>query len=124
MPTAPPRPCRWPGCPALVSEPRERFCEHHRKEHKRQADREYDRRRPSSAERGYDADWQRLRRMMLAEQPLCVMCLDEGRVTPATEVHHRDGNPRNNDPANLMPLCKPCHSRITNREQGGRVWTR
>lgn len=25
------------------------------------------------------------------------------------DVHHRDGNPKNNDPDNLVALCKRCH---------------
>jgi hypothetical protein len=28
---------------------------------------------------------------------------------PAELVHHRDGNPRNNDPANHERLCRRCH---------------
>ena len=126
MPIAPPRPCRWPGCPALVSEPRERFCERHRAEHKREADRRTDERRPSAARRGYDRDWRRLRRMILAERPLCVMCLAEGRVTPATDVDHivplAEGG--TNDPANLRPLCRMHHARRHLREGKGRVWSK
>ncbi|WP_172838120.1 HNH endonuclease signature motif containing protein [Terriglobus roseus] len=45
------------------------------------------------------------------------MCLDEQRVTPATEVHHiipiRTDPTKRLDRSNLMSLCKPCHSRIT-----------
>jgi len=29
--------------------------------------------------------------------------------TENIEVHHIDGDRRNNDPQNLLPLCQPCH---------------
>ena len=37
----------------------------------------------------------------------CAIC---GRVG-YTEVHHKDKNPMNNDPANLVRLCKSCHAK-------------
>ena len=126
MPIAPPRPCRWPGCPALVHEPRERFCAPHRRAHKRDADRRTDERRPSSARRGYGRTWRELRKAVLASQPLCELCLREGRITPATDVDHivplRDGG--TNDPDNLRPLCRPHHASRHLREGKGRVWSR
>ena len=125
MPTAPPRPGRWPRCPALVSEPRERFCPTHRREHKRRIDRAYDQRRPTSAQRGYGANSRRLRAMVLAEEPLCRECLRQGRITPATDVDHivplaAGGT---NDRSNLQALCHSCHSKKTFRD-GGTVATR
>jgi len=33
--------------------------------------------------------WRRIRRRKLAVQPLCEVCLSEGRVHPAEVVHHR-----------------------------------
>lgn len=72
--------------------------------------------RPSAYRRGYDRQWRALREQVLAGEPLCRMCAERGRVTPAVEVHHtmpvrryphlrlvHDG---------LVPLCKPCHSSI------------
>lgn len=38
----------------------------------------------------------------------CARCGAEYRI----HVHHLDGNPRNNDPANLTPLCPSCHSTV------------
>lgn len=88
--------------------------------------------RESARRRGYDATWERLRRMVLAESPLCADPFGEhaavGRVEVATEVHHvvrlrvikgRDnGSTRAaNRRENLLPLCKSCHSRVTNEEK-------
>ena len=55
------------------------------------------------------------------QHPLCEMCLAKGIVTPAIDVHHRDsftnyeGLKRMEvalNPANLMALCKQCHSEL------------
>ena len=75
--------------------------------------REVDRNRGTTAQRGYGSHWQRLRKVILASEPLCRSC---GVI--AEEVDNIDGDSRNNDPANLRPLCKPCHSRRTARDQG------
>ncbi len=34
---------------------------------------------------------------------------------PATDRHHKDGNTFNNEPANLMALCRRCHMLIDGR---------
>lgn len=113
MPTSPPRPCSATGCPALVRGST-RYCA----AHARAEQRRIDERRGSSTERGYDWTWRtRIRPAALAREPLCRMCNDEGRVTAACEVDHIDGNSRNNDPANLRPLCKRHHSQRTARDQ-------
>ena len=86
-----------------------------------QARRQYDTWRGSSSARGYDRDWQKVRAAVLADEPLCRACMAQGRVTEATEVHHtrplREHPNSRLDRATLMPLCKPCHSGITVREQ-------
>lgn len=63
------------------------------------------------------ARWQRLRASILAERPLCVDCLALGRVTPATDVDHDDGDPSNNARSNLVSRCHACHSTKTMRER-------
>lgn len=73
--------------------------------------------RPSAAMRGYGHQHRRRRAAVLAKEPLCRLCAEEGRETPATEVDHIDGDPWNNDQANLRPLCKPHHDRRTYRDQ-------
>ncbi len=68
----------------------------------------------------YKGMWPKIRSHFLYAHPLCQVCLEEGRYTEATEVHHirplSDGG--THDPANLMALCKSCHSRITATEGG------
>ena len=72
-------------------------------------------RRGTAAQRGYDARWRRVRAWYLKRHPLCLDCQGEGRVAPATEVHHivalRDGG--THEETNLTALCKSCHSRRT-----------
>lgn len=63
--------------------------------------------------------WQRLRAVVLAEQPLCVDCLARGQVVPATDVDHDDGDPSNNARSNLVPRCHSDHSTKTMRERHG-----
>ncbi len=80
---------------------------------------DYDDRRGSSTARGYDKDWRRFRTQMLIEQPLCVDCEANGRITAACEVHHivklRTDPSLRLEPSNVMCLCKSCHSRRTYR---------
>ena len=80
-----------------------------------------DRAKRNRAKRCYPTDhptWRKLRLTVLAEEPLCRLCAQEGRVTAATDVDHINNNSFNNDRYNLQPLCKPCHTRKTNREDG------
>ncbi|HEY8450600.1 MAG TPA: HNH endonuclease, partial [Bacillota bacterium] len=102
-----------------MREPRERYCDTHRQQRKREQSRDYDRRRGTRQERGYDANWLKLRRIILAREPLCRPCREQGRVTPAEHVHHivplRAGG--TNDESNLMPVCQACHNRLTAEER-------
>lgn len=96
---------------------------------------ESDARRGSAHRRGYTAAWARYSRRRLIEHPLCVRCLAQGEVTPATVTDHvrpwRGDGRLFWDPANHQSLCKPCHDRKTAREDrrtlnegrpGGRRW--
>lgn len=65
------------------------------------------------------AAWRKLRAVVLAEQPLCPECRDQGLIVPATEVDHADNDPSNNSRENLVGLCKPHHSQKTAREMHG-----
>lgn len=57
--------------------------------------------------------WRHIRAVVLSMEPVCRLCWDEGRTTPANEVDHIDGDPGNNAMENLQALCKPCHSAKT-----------
>lgn len=78
-----------------------------------------------TAERGYGGRWQRERLRFLHANPLCVMCLNEGRVTPATVVDHiiphkGDQTLMWDSENNWQPLCKPHHdSDKQSQDKGG-----
>lgn len=65
--------------------------------------------------------WLKLRRDKITQCPLCERCKEEGRITPATEVHHivpvesgvslREKERLMFDPHNLRALCHDCHAR-------------
>lgn len=92
----------------------------HRTERQRKAD--IDKGRGTAAERGYDAAWRKLRAEFIAANPLCVDCLDQGRVTPTEEVDHVVSIRQRPDLrlvwSNLRALCRTHHSGRTAREQG------
>jgi 5-methylcytosine-specific restriction protein A len=103
--------CPIHGCVELVSNSR-RYCAMHTRE-RRPADT-----RPSSAQRGYDAEWEKIRAAYLAAHPRCSY---PGCPLPSTEVHHiiaiKDGG--THDEINLQAYCKKHHSRITAKAQPG-----
>ena len=109
MPKTPKRPCRYPGCPNLCESGV--YCEEHRKEWSPDA------LRGNAAARGYDARWRAARKRYLRRHPLCVMCLAEKNITPATVVDHiipHRGNQRlfwNQE--NWQALCKKHHDEKT-----------
>jgi 5-methylcytosine-specific restriction enzyme A len=74
-------------------------------------------RRGSASKRGYDRTWEKLRRVILERDPLCVFCLPEGRLIASHQVDHIkpiDERPDLRlDPANLRGLCDTCHSKRT-----------
>lgn len=69
----------------------------------------------TTAERGYDSKWRRLRATILDIEPLCRRCAGVDIATPAIEVHHIQpisvAPHLRLDPNNLMPLCVSCHDR-------------
>lgn len=70
--------------------------------------------RPSSAKRGYDYRWTKIRKQFLESNPLCYCCKRNNRATPATLVHHiiplRNGGTHNT--TNLMSVCRFCHAKL------------
>lgn len=75
-PFKPLHPCNYQNCPNLTAE---RFC----KMHKKKVEKDYEKNRGSSSERGYDARWHRTSALHLKEFPLCAKC---GKA--ATLTHH------------------------------------
>jgi 5-methylcytosine-specific restriction protein A len=113
MPERAPTPCNNNKCMGLV---RNGVCDQCGVQ-RRGKDRAYDRGRGTAAQRGYDTTWRKLRRMHLAQEPLCHDCKQRGVITVGVDVHHilakRDGGDNSAD--NLMTLCKSCHSVRTGR---------
>ena len=64
------------------------------------------------------AAWRKLRAQVLAEEPLCCDCLEQGRTEPSTDCDHIDGNPGNNERSNLAGRCHACHSTKTAADHG------
>lgn len=66
--------------------------------------------------------WKHLRLSKLIECPLCERCKEEGKITPATDVHHKitwqdkgqEWRTYAFDYENLMSLCEECHYAIHN----------
>ncbi|WP_319528974.1 HNH endonuclease [uncultured Cohaesibacter sp.] len=72
--------------------------------------------------------WKRIREQRLAADPLCVMCLAEGRTTVATVVDHRIPHKGDRELffsyANTQSLCETHHNRDKQRmEARGEVNT-
>lgn len=116
MPNAAPRPCTWPGCPALVHGASR--CPTHRRKVEQQ--------RGSAHSRGYTSAWTKARDAWLRLHPLCACpeC-DEGRkrYTAATVVDHKIAHKGDKrlfwDSSNWQSMAKPCHDRKTVIEDGG-----
>lgn len=114
MPLATLRPCRWPGCPALVERG---YCAQHRPPAELAAPRR------SAAIRGYGRRWREAARQFLREFPLCRCCEEHGQPAAATVVDHIVPHCGKAglfwDRSNWQPLCKRCHDRKTASEDGG-----
>jgi 5-methylcytosine-specific restriction enzyme A len=85
----------------------------------------------SRHKRGYGAEWDKLRKLVLErDEHLCQCrhCLAEGRTTIATEVDHIVSRAnaqalgwskaRTEDPSNLQAINSDCHAIKTQEEQG------
>lgn len=80
--------------------------------------------RPNAYQRGYGRRWSRLRSMFLAQHPLCMAILSDGRACAraASEVDHKERHQGDQqlfwDWNNLQSLCHSCHSTKTAKEVG------
>ena len=113
MPPIPPKPCKMYGCRAITTN-RNGYCDAHqdKAEQLEEQNKRYRQKRVSSAQRGYDSHWQRVRAWQLSEHPLCEICKHAAII-----VHHKDHNQYNNNPDNLMSVCRNCHERIHKRKR-------
>ncbi len=108
MPTRPNIPCTHPRCARLIPYGSQ-YCEEHAQMHCHDV--------KGTKEKGYDSRWRKARVRFLMLHPLCVKCLENGRIENATVVDHI--KPHRGDPiffwdqSNWQPLCKRCHDRKT-----------
>jgi 5-methylcytosine-specific restriction protein A len=108
MPNRLKRPCNHPGCPALTND---RYCEQHRKQERRR----HDEHRGTRQDRGYTAQWLKVRDLYLRRHPLCERCQEAGLVEVAVMVHHRQAIRQGGavlDVENLMSVCRRCHDEL------------
>lgn len=70
----------------------------------------------NSREKGGDSSTTFHRRAGKARKPVCERC---GRNATRLHVHHKDQNPANNAPDNLVTLCGSCH-RLSHARLKGR----
>ena len=101
------RPCAHPGCPALVHDPGQRYCQEHQAEEWRNQSRQ---RRAEGTHADYGPRWREIRARILRERPTCERC---GRVR-AVVVHHIVPRSQggSDDPINLQALCGLCHAQV------------
>lgn len=102
--------CTEPGCPNLT---RDNKCDTHKPIDTR----------PNAAARGYDARWQRDRKLYLQAHPTCILC---GRPSEIPDHHPHSradlvaAGVKDPDAwQHLRPLCTPCHNRETAKHQPG-----
>jgi 5-methylcytosine-specific restriction endonuclease McrA len=89
-------------CPSCRSIIRAADYRRHRQAHRQRPTRQ------ANGRSGSTRAWRQLRAQIIAR--------DGGRcrgcgTTERLEIHHRDGDWRNDDPANLVTLCVDCHPR-------------
>ncbi len=111
MPKRPNTPCKHPGCAKLVPYGSQ-YCEEHAPMHRHDV--------KGTKEKGYDSRWRKARVRFLKVHPLCVKCLEKGRLEKATVVDHiiphRGSKVLFWDENNWQALCKRCHDRKTRLE--------
>lgn len=127
MPSNPLRPCRAPGCSALVTSG---YCAAHARQSPRSCydatKRRDDPTLANAARIRSSATWQRVRRQILAAHPFCADPFGRHRALRgfARDVHHIKPLAERPDlafePTNLAPLCTACHRRIEAMERAGR----
>jgi 5-methylcytosine-specific restriction protein A len=75
----------------------------------------------SARQRGYGAQHQKLRKQLLAREPLCRPCQAKGQVTAATIADHIVPIAKGGaiyDISNMQPVCSDCHDAKTRKDNG------
>lgn len=94
-------PCKYPGCANLN-------CKQHTGHRPDN--------RPNFRQRGYGTAWDKLRKMFLRANPVCVDPDNNhlGQIVPATDAHHKIAKKDGGEDSfeNLMALCHSCHSKL------------
>lgn len=109
MPKAAPKPCSLGGCRALVRDGTGRCTEHQREQWVKF----------NPVKRITGRRLQAMRASLFSRQPLCVLCLAEGRATAATQRDHikplEEGGL--DDETNEQALCLACHDEKSKAER-------
>lgn len=116
MPTAAAKPCRHVGCGSLVRDG-SGYCDQHKAD--QNISKFADARRGSRQSRGYGAEWEKTRKLILRrDKGLCQPCREAGRCRPARQVDHKVPKFEGGTDAeeNLQSICVDCHKTKTAAE--------
>lgn len=105
------RPCNKPGCSVLTTGT---YCPAHAKA----AQPAWRTTTGSSTSRGYGSKWRKLRKEILARDPVCTLC----NRRPSEHVDHITSKAAggNDSPTNLRGLCEKCHKKKTAQDGAAR----
>ena len=116
MPVAAQKPCTYPQCKKYATS--KGYCQSHQTQIKL-----YDKERGNANQRGYNSQWRKEREYYLRDNPLCVACQRDNRLTPATVVDHIQPHKGNQDlfwdTDNWQALCQSCHNSKTAKHDMG-----
>jgi 5-methylcytosine-specific restriction protein A len=77
--------CNWAGCGKAIDNAR--YCERHEALHQAQENKRKSIRNEDYS-RMYTWNWRKYSSTFLKAHPLCLKCLEDGKIIPATEVDH------------------------------------
>jgi 5-methylcytosine-specific restriction protein A len=101
--------CLHPNC-SRRTDGKHRYCSKHLRESKSYY-------RDPEIQRFYQSErWKKARQLKLNRDPLCELCLQEGKITPAQMCHHtlpvKTMIENALDPMYLVSLCHPHHNQV------------
>ena len=121
---APNKACQGAGCSNLCKTSYCEKCTGKRAVTKRVATVRYDLERGTASSRGYNSKWNAFSKIYRRNNPLCVICLADKKLTATYCVDHIKPISGPDDPEffnedNLQALCLSCHSKKTAEENCG-----